>query len=496
VDYTNVELDLLSDIDMYYMFERGIRGGFSGVLGNRYVKANNKYLPDYDPTKPSKYLLYVDCTNLYGHSMTSPLPTSDFKWESNLNYYNEIPEERGCIIECDLKYSKKAKLNTHTFPLFPEQLIIKESQLSEIQKEYLLTEQKKIGNTPKLILNMEDKNKYVVHHEILKFYLKLGMKIKKIHRIISFKETSWMKSYIDFNTEERRKAKKEGLAFETQQFKLLNVSIYGKTMEDVRKRISIELHSDEEKVMKLVSKPDFKDFTIFNDDLIAIMKSITKVFLNKPIFTGQAILDLSKLHMYKTFYEVFKPIWGDNVKIITYDTDSFFLEIDTEDVYDDISSLRQHFDLSIYPKDFKLYDNTNQGKLGTFKDELAEDGLIMTEIVALRSKAYSYNAIKMFESNNDDITEFKKAKGIGRTTVNKYLHFDDYKDCLFKPYNKVNYKIMHSLNTFNHEMFVIERNKKAISPYDDKRYILKDGIKTIPHTDDVTSIMLEMLSNF
>jgi hypothetical protein len=487
--YTNVELDLLSDLDMVYMFENGIRGGFSGVLGKRYVKANNKYLQDYDPNKPSNYLLYVDCTNLYGYSMTYPLPTGDFKWETNLNYFNEIPSGRGCIIECDLEYTNEAKLKTHVFPVCPEKLIIKESQLSELQKSYLITEDKKIGKTPKLILNMENKSKYIVYHETLKYYIKLGMKVTKVYRIISFKESPWLKTYIDFNTEERRKATMNGLSFEKQQFKTLNVSIYGKTMEDVRKHINLELHSEEDKVRKLASRPNFKDFTIFNDNLIGIMKSNTKVILNKPIYTGQVILDLSKLHMYKTFYEVFKPLWGDNVNIITYDTDSFFLEVNTEDIYEDIKGIKEFFDLSLYQKDFKLHDKTNQGKLGTFKDELAEEDYIMTEIVALRSKAYSYKAIKM-NSKNKEEEEFKKAKGIGKTTIKKYIQFEDYKNCIFEPYNKVNYYKMHSLNSINHEMFVIEKNKKALSPYDDKRFILKDGIKTLPHTDDKTIVFL------
>jgi hypothetical protein len=300
-----------------------------------------------------------------------------------------------------------------------------------------------------------------------------------------------MKSYIEYNTEERRKAKESKLKFEIKQFKDLNVTVYGKTMEDNRKHISIDLYTDEENVRQISSKPEFKDYTIFNENLICVMKHQTKTFLNKPIYTGACILDLSKLHMYQTFYEVFKPLWGDRVKIITYDTDSFFLEIYTEDVYDDLKLIKEHMDLSLYPEDFKLHDKTNLGKLGTFKDELAEFGGMMTEICALRSKAYAYKAIDI--KTGEELKCEKKLKGIGKITIDKYVAFSDFENSIIEPYTKINYKKMFTLNSIHHEMFVNEINKKAISPYDDKRYILSDGIKTLPHTDDATSVLLELL---
>ena len=195
---------------MLLMFENGIRGGYSGVLGDRYVKTNNIYLSkEENYQEKSNYLLYLDANNLYGWAMSQPLPTGDFKWEdpNNLSWQNP-PDEKGCIIECDLEYPLNTKFKTQKFPLAPEKLKTIENDSSELQLKYLTIEKQKLGNVPKLILNVKDK-KYVIHYKLLKYYKFLGLKVKKIYRIISFKQKPWLEKYIDFNTNERTKAKSE-----------------------------------------------------------------------------------------------------------------------------------------------------------------------------------------------------------------------------------------------------------------------------------------------
>ena len=505
--YTEVKLDLLSDYDMLLMFENGIRGGYSGVLGDRYVKANNKYLEDYDSSKSSNYLLYLDANNLYGGAMSQKLPTGDFKWEEpNYNWRNP-PEERGCIIECDLEYPLNTKFKTQKFPLAPEKLKIRKEDLSDYQLNCLTVENKKIGNVPKLILNLKDKEKYVIHYELLKYYEYLGLKVKKIHRIISFKQEAWLKKYINFNTEQRTKATSE---FEKDLWKKMSNSFYGKTMENIRGRVNVEMLKTEEEARKMFSKPNYKDHVVFNNDLIAVLNNITSVKFDKPIYLGMCILDYSKLLMYQFYYERINKLWPNN-QIIGYDTDSFFLNIETEDVYEDMKLIQDDLDTSNYPKEqeylkeierlkeknkvkeiekiqdkinyfFKsgreeelkniinLYSTKNKKVIGKFKDELG--GQIMSELVFLRSKAYA------FLVKNEDV---KKLKGITKTTIKKSLTFDDYKNVLLKPYTKTKYLKMFLLNSDKHEMFVKEVNKKSISPFDDKRWIYNDGIKTYPH---------------
>ena len=293
------------------MFENGIRGGYSGVLGKRYVKANNKYLDDYDSRKPSNYLLYLDANNLYGWAMSQPLPTGDFKWEDPDNYNWRNCTARGCVIECGLEYPINAKFKTSKFPLAPEKLKIDENDLSEYQKRCLTVEDKKVGTVPKRILNLKDKKKYVIHYQLLKYYEYLGLRVKKIHRIISFKQEPWLKKYIDFNTNERTKANSD---FEKDLWKLMNNSFYGKTMENIRGRVNVNLHSTEQEARKMFSKPTYKDHIIFNEDLIAVLNNISSVKFDKPIYLGMCVLDYSKLLMY-TFYYCYNPFTWTNTKI-------------------------------------------------------------------------------------------------------------------------------------------------------------------------------------
>ena len=164
--HSGVKLELLTDPDILLLFEKGIRGGIS-MISNRFGKANNKYMGGkYDPSQPSKYLAYLDANNLYGWAMMKPLPVGDFKWmeEKELGHWKDFP----CILEVDLEYPRGLHDLHNDYPLAPERL--------------------KINNVEKLIPNLWDKEKYIVHHENLKLYLELGLKVKKIHRGIKFRE--------------------------------------------------------------------------------------------------------------------------------------------------------------------------------------------------------------------------------------------------------------------------------------------------------------------
>ena len=485
--YTGIELELLTDVDMLQMFEKGIRGGFSGVLGPRHVKAFNKYTSNYDKDYriidehekeeclkrlkegknindffESNYLLYLDANNLYGWAMSQKLPKSDFKWEKDSNYYKEIPEGRGCLIECDLKYTKKCRNKTYKYPLAPEKMKIKKEELSDYQLNLL--GDKPLGNEEKLFLTLRDKEKYIIHNSVLEKYLKLGMKVTKVHRTISFKESNWLAKYINFNTEQRTKAKSD---FEKDLWKLMNNSFYGKTLENIRGRSEIKLLTEREEVKKYIKKPNFKDSIIFNDSFVAIENNVTSVKFNKPIYLGQSILDYSKQLMYEFYYDFANKLWEKN-ELVASDTDSMILNIKTEDVYKDMEKLLDELDTSGYPKDHPLYSEENKKVIGKFKDEL--NGKIMNEVVFLKSKAYSYTLT--------DLSEEKKLKGIGKTTINKDIKFDDYKDCLFN--NKTKMNKMYTMNSSKHKMFVNEVNKISMSPFDDKRYILDNGIDTQP----------------
>ena len=277
----------MNDIDMLLMIEKGIRGGVSTIT-KRYAEANNPYMKTYDSNSPNKCITYLDANNLYGWAMSQPLPTHRFEWMSKEELKNWRNNARSsgcetseaCILEVDLEYPKELHDLHNDYPLAPERLKIGG------------VEQSRMRSIEKLIPNLYDKKNYVVHHKTLKQYESFGLKITKIHRGIKFKESAWLKPYIDLNTELRTKAKND---FEKDFFKLMNNSVFGETMENIENRVDIRLVTNEDKARKLISKPNYQHRTIFCESLIAIHMKKTIIFFNKPVYLGMCILDLSKL---------------------------------------------------------------------------------------------------------------------------------------------------------------------------------------------------------
>ena len=443
---TKVELELLDDYEMLMMVEKGIRGGVS-MISTRYGKANNPYMKDYDTDQPTKYISYLDANNLYGWAMSKPLPTKGFKWmkKEELKNWKSMP----CILEVDLTYPEKLHDLHNDYPLAPERVTV--------------------NKVEKLIPNLNDKTKYVIHHENLKLYLSLGLKLTKIHRGIKFEESAWLKPYIDLNTNLRAKAKND---FEKDFFKLMNNSVFGKTMENIRNRVDIRLVTRESQAKKLTCKPNYQHHTIFCENLTAVhMKKVSLKF-NKPVYLGMSILDLSKTLMYDFHYNYIKPKYGDSAKLLFTDTDSLAYEIETEDFYRDISSdVELRFDTSNYPKDHPsgILTGVNKKVIGMFKDEAS--GKQIAEFVGLRAKLYSYRVEESYEE--------KKCKGVKKAVIKKTITFNDYKDCLFD--NKPAMRKMNVIRSHLHTIFTETVNKIALSPFDDKRLIREDNIHTFAH---------------
>ena len=229
---TKQELQLLTDYDMLMMFEQGIRGGITHI-SKRYAEANNKYMKNFDETKPSTFIQYLDANNLYGWAMTQKLPTHGFKWidvdvPSVLKLLEKKDTNQGFIFEVDLEYPPSLWESHNDYPLAPER--------------------KKINKVDKLISSFFPKKNYVSHYKNLKQYLKEGMILKKVHRGIKFYQSPWMEAYIRKNTDLRKDAKND---FEKDFFKLMNNSVFGKTIENIRKRQNVILVDDRKKAHKL-----------------------------------------------------------------------------------------------------------------------------------------------------------------------------------------------------------------------------------------------------
>ena len=185
---TNVELELLTDIDMLLFMEHGLRGGVSFV-NQRFAKANNKYLGDYDDSQPSSYLIYLDANNLYGWAMCQFLPTHGFHWldqdEVESFDVSSVADDasEGFILEVDLEYPSHLHDTHNDYPLAPERMKITDSMLSPYAKSVLQDLNLPSTSTEKLVTNLNNKKNYVIHYRNLKLYLELGMKLTKIHKV-------------------------------------------------------------------------------------------------------------------------------------------------------------------------------------------------------------------------------------------------------------------------------------------------------------------------
>ena len=247
-----------------------------------------------------------------------------------------------------------------------------------------LPQKMKINKCDKLICNLCDKNNYVVHIGLLKQALNHGLILKKVHKVISFNQEAWMKDYVITNIEERKKADSE---FKKDSDKLMCNADFGKSMKQVRTHRYIRIVTIDKKRCQLVSEPNYHTTKRFSEDLIAIEMKKTEIEMNKPIYLGLAILDISKTLMQEFWYDYLKPKYDNNIGLCYMDTDSFIFHVETEDFYKDISNdVDNRFDTSAYSKDLNrpLPIGKNKKVLGTMKDEIC--GKIMTEFVALRAK--------------------------------------------------------------------------------------------------------------
>ena len=421
---TGQELQLLHDYDMLMMFERGIRGGIS-------------------------HISYLDANNLYGWAMSQSLPTHGFKWMRDLtketvmdilekaNHSMSNLGRKGYIFEVDLEYPHKLWKSHNDYPLAPEKMIV--------------------NGVEKLICHFKPRKNYVVHYRNLRQYLEMGMRITAVHRGISFYQSSWMEPYIRKNTELRKTAAN---SFEKDFFKLMNNSVFGKTIENIRKRQNIILVDDRKKAVKLTSRPNFDRATIFDRNLIAVHMKKTEVYFNKPVYVGQAILDLSKTLMFNFHYNYIQKKYKHKAELLFTDTDSLMYQIYTDDFYKDISyDIETKFDTSDYPTNHLsgIKTGVNKNVIGMFKDEVA--GKKITYFVGLRPKLYSFKIEKS--------KEVRKCKGIKKNVVKKAIEFEDHVQCLF--FGEKQMRSMKIIRSENHDIYSKEVNKIALSSEDDKR---------------------------
>lgn len=392
--------------------------------------------------------------------MCEALPIKDFKWiepsEEKVTQILQMSDDskKGFFLEVDLCYPAELHNKHNDYPFCAEHMVANDSKQQ------------------KLILNLHDKNKYVLHYRSLKLALKHGLVLKKVYRILQFIQSKWLKPFIDLNTKLRTEAKND---FEKNLYKLMSNAIYGKFIENVRKRKNTKLVSQWDGrygAQSLISKPSFKNRIIFNENLVAIEMMKTNVKLNKPILVGVSVLEISKTLMYRFHYDfMLKKFSYKNCNLMYTDTDSFIYCIKNADVYSLMRKNPEKFDTS----DFRLKNRFNIQLLnkkvpGLMKDE--SKGKIVREFVGLRAKAYS---LKVQQRNSDKIT--KRAKGVKKHIIEGNITFNDFVSCLDK--NVVVVGKQPLIKSKLHKVFSIEQRKRLLDGGDDKRCILANGINTL-----------------
>ena len=335
----------------------------------------------------------------------------------------------GYLLVVDIEYPKTLCMVHSNLPFLPEKM--------------------KINKCPKLVCNLNDKENYSIHIVALKQALNHGLVLKKVHSIISFRQEAWLKPYIDLNTELRKNAKNE---FEKDFYKLKINSIYGKTVQSDRKHGDIKLVTADYKRNKLASEPNYHSTKCISRHFLVMEMKKIEVKINKPIYLGQAVFDLSKTLMFEFWYDYLKPMYGDKIRLCYTDTDRFIMHIKTDDFYKDISvDVDKWFDTSNFDKNDNrpLEIGKNKKVLGKFKDELG--GKIMTnKFCALRAKTLIDEYIDEDYEKNRIVNKKAVSLRTKKCVVKREILFNNYLDSLFK--NKVLYRSQQRFRSDHHKV--------------------------------------------
>ena len=342
--------------------------------------------------------------------------------------------------------------------------------LSPLQNTFPKHQQK---TSTKLTPNLKDKSNYVVHYRNLKFYLEQGMEITKIHRVLTFKQSPWLKKYIDFNTQKRASSTS---TFAKDFFKLMNNSVFGKTQENLRNRVNVEVITKRNIALKRACKPGFKRLQTIRDDLVVMQTAISNLRLDKPVYVGFSVLDLSKLLMYVFHYEKMLTRY-ENIKLCFTDTDSLLYEIQTDNIYKDMQSTIHDYDFSDYPTEHFLHNNNHKKEIGKFKDEL--NSIPLGEFTGLRPKCYSleFNGeVKKNVITHTNLTEKQIAKGTKEKVKKAHLRHHHYKKVL-EELSTISVK-QNTIKSKAHTISTYHQTKVALTAFDTKRWICDDNVNT------------------
>ena len=334
----------------------------------------------------------IDANNLYGGIMEKfPLPLNSFEFNDQVTIAEILNTSReseiGYILDVDVLYPDHLHDAHSDYPLAPTKEVVSKMWLSELQLDMLkkMNISDKVGTTPKLIQNFFPKKNYTVHYLTLQLYVKLGLKIEKVNRVLQFRQEKFIAPYVQLNTELRKKATTK---FEQDFFKQIIISAFGKFCESKRNRLIVDIVRNAEELQNLSRKKRFSSIKIIDQHLVSVTSKPVNINWDKPTIVGATILDLAKFYMFQFHNNIIKKNF--DATLLYSDTDSFLYEIRSKDLYNEIEKnheLRNQFDFSNLPATHPLYTNENLRVTLKFKDEFA--GEIIQEYVGLKPKLYS-----------------------------------------------------------------------------------------------------------
>lgn len=467
LQHTKKRVPLLTDITMINLVQRNIRGGVSSAI-LRHSESNNKYLKGgYKPELgPPVYNSYCDANGLYTKIMLdSYLPDGEYSWLKGAEFERVKSGILDIARDADYGYLVLAD-----FDIPPE----KHDYFNDLP---FLAESVKIGKTQKLVPNLFPKRNYLTHYLVLQQCVKYGVVLRSIHKIIKFRQTNWLRSYIQMLADLRRDVSNS--AFQVRLWKNLSNCIYGKMIQNCENYREVKLVKSYNAsggarncASLFLRSPRFKNFTIFNENLASVELQRVKVFYNRPSIVGMVILELSKERMYEFIYGTLKRYMDPYLTISYFDTDGFIISGRGEggDMYELMKTRGELFDTSDFPEN-NPYGITPQNRriCGLYHDE--GRGQPLLRFIALRAKSYYV----VFQ-DGDKERSIKKLKSVSRS-VTQTLEFKDYEEVWRQ--RSTSYARMMRIYSRNHILRTVLLNKRALRGDDDKRYLLPDNIHTL-----------------
>jgi hypothetical protein len=327
--HTKVKLERLSDKTKYDFFEASLRGGICQA-SLRHSVANNPYQGEgnWDPLQAIKYLVQYDANNLYALSLRDYLPLREFRWISHHESRKQVCNDEfvasldpegayGYAYEVDVRIPRELHDELCDLPPLPQKIAISSEMLSDFQRECF--PESELRTSTRLTCNLYDKERYIMHSRTLKMCLDLGLEIVEYHRVLRFVQAPYMREYVDFNTSKRMEASNENPPnkFKISLYKALNNFLFGKSITNQRKFKDLRLVTSRAQALRLVSSPLFKNLTVVNSSTILVEMTQPVVKLDRAVYIGFSVLELSRLWMFRFWYGHIKKRYpGEKSRLI------------------------------------------------------------------------------------------------------------------------------------------------------------------------------------